>query len=328
VPFLCVKLVAEPARLWLWLVEGERIFGRREVLRRALERMPEEELALRRALELERTLERRPAPPLAEVLNTLLRLSARLATRMATEVVGAGTTTVELVWEGAEGVMKGPRTARLLPLVDWRACAAPARPDETLALVETDARDPSALASLAADCESIHQPVVAVDQLLVLPTASGGRAKLRCIQCALTDPVSLALVAGETHAVFPNVAGWSARDWARRAVAEHRAWLETPGRCSTGGHEWLAPPMPSTAIDGRTLAMLLTAARAGLFQESLERGSATLLLTVAAIAQRLGPIADETVGSYSDWRARGSTPAAGTVERLRAAVRALPAYNG
>ena len=44
-------------------------------------------------------------------------------------------------------------------------------------------------------------------------------------QCEVTDPVSFALARGALVANFPNVPGFSIQDTARRALAEHAAWL-------------------------------------------------------------------------------------------------------
>jgi hypothetical protein len=46
---------------------------------------------------------------------------------------------------------------------------------------------------------------------------------MRTVQTTLTDPVSVALLSGEDVARFPDVPGFSARDLARRALAEHAA---------------------------------------------------------------------------------------------------------
>lgn len=327
VPFLCVKLVAEPARLWLWLVEGERLFGRRAVLRRALARLPEEEPALRMALELERRLGRRPSPPLVEAFAALSRLTARLAVRMASDVVSAGSTAVELEWEGHRRVDRSSGRTRTLPLVDWRACVAPERPDATIVVEDEDARDPQVVARLAAEADEAGQPAIVLEDLLVLPAAESALTKLRAVQCGLTDPVSLALCRGQATALFPEVRGWSAIDWARRAVAEHRAWLELSGRWSDRGYEWIAAPASSAAADGRTLGMLLTAARAAIFHETLVSGAPALPLTIGAIATHLDPIGDEAAARYRAWQAHGEPPEAALVGSLRETVCGLRAYR-
>ena len=90
------------------------------------------------------------------------------------------------------------------------------------------------------------------DQLLLRPLPSGGRGRLRTVQCELTDPVSFALARADRTARFSNARGWSIQDTASRAVAEHRAWLDA------GAEEH----------DGTALGMLITAARAALHELS------------------------------------------------------------
>src|SRR4051794_38746206 len=63
---VAVKLVAEPARIWLWLAHGERAESRVDALTRLAWRLPEEEDSARRALALRRALPERPAAPLGE----------------------------------------------------------------------------------------------------------------------------------------------------------------------------------------------------------------------------------------------------------------------
>jgi hypothetical protein len=114
------------------------------------------------------------------------------------------------------------------------------------------------------------------------------------VQCAATDPVSFALAGARSQARFPRLAGWSARDWARRAVAEHRVWLSAPD-ARLNGHTWIAPPPPPGGSGHATRNRLLSAARAGLFLESVERGEPELLLALDAAADRLG-VEPEDIG--------------------------------
>ena len=108
---LCVKLVAEPVRIWLWLAHGERAESRADVLRRGLQRLPGEEQALRLALDLRAGLPRSPAPPLVQVLPMLIRMSARIEALIAAEIAGEGVAEVRLT--GArEGDARSPRTGR------------------------------------------------------------------------------------------------------------------------------------------------------------------------------------------------------------------------
>jgi hypothetical protein len=149
---------------------------------------------------------------------------------------------------------------------------------------------------------------------MVLPVArlDGGLGRLRALQCELTDPVSLALLDGRDTASFPGVAGWSARDWARRAVAEHGAWLET---------------RPESA-DPPPLAGPIMAARAALLLSSLEEGDPLLTLTPTATLRELADrvhgartVAEEAAAEFEDWRARGRAPDPAVSRALIAAVR-------
>ena len=306
--YICMKLVAEPARVWLWLVERERIERRVDVLRRALDALPEEEQAIRAALALSKDLHRRPAPPLEEFLPPLLRLTARIADRLAEEVADAGTTDVPLLGGDATPT----------PLADWRAVVLPSIPEETLALVDGDPADP---AVLAANHKGLTGPFPTLrwEDLLVLP-APRAFGPLRAVQCRLTDPVSFALLDGSSVAAFPNVPGWSARDWGRRAVAEHGAWLADRREwAELTIREWPDPEARRAAPAVRALGRLFTAARAGLF---LETGA--LAVTARAAAELIG--AEAEYEEYRVARAGGAAPSERTVEAVRALVTRLPAY--
>ena len=153
---LCLKLVAEPARIWLWLAHGERPESRGDVLERALELMPDEEDALRAALDLRAALPRSPAPPLRETLPVLARLTARIAAVLADHVGEAGATEVRLLgsdplpphrpWRPAPA-LEGGEAPAVLPLCDWRALVRPALPDDAFAPLPGDPCDPGVLAA-------------------------------------------------------------------------------------------------------------------------------------------------------------------------------------
>ena len=281
----CVKLVAEPGRVWLALEHDERPATRADVLRLLLRRLPEEETALRATLELQRTLHRSPDPALATVLPVLLRLSERIAAVLAAQLADAPVTEVALAGETGA-----------LPLADWRALVAPPAADERLAPITGDPVDPAVLGAAVLDHLTGPYPVMRSGQLLLLPGAEFVRTRMRAIQCRLTDPVSFALLEGARTASFPDVAGWSIHDTARRAVAEHAARLRSePG----------------------DLELLLTATRAALLHESVARGEPELVLTGAdAIARLPGDAAAEAL--------HGAAPAA--LAALREQVLALPAY--
>ena len=156
----------------------------------------------------------------------------------------------------------------------------------------------------------------------MLVQAGPAVAPLRGVQSAVTDPVSFAVLDGEPAASFPALPGWSARDCARRAVAEHRSWLAAQP-------ERLYP-------NDRALGLLLTAARAALFLTSLETSSPSLALTAAATAEALAEDADGRSAAAAEAglaelvACRGGTrePAREVVEALRAAVEGLPPYAG
>jgi hypothetical protein len=327
---MCVKLVAEPARMSMWLSEGRRTGGREQTLTEALAHMPEEAPALTRALALQRTLATTPDPPLPEFLGAFLRLSARIAGKIAADLDGAGRTEVALLggdeqelalphggWEPT-GPWPASTAPRLLPLADWRVVAYPTMPDETFAPIAGDPGDPDQLARAALAMEKGPYPTLKAGGLLIRPF-HGGRARLRAVQCSVTDPVSFALGGGRTAASFPNVLGWSARDTARRGVAEHGAWLS----------QHPVPAEPS----GEHLGMLIAAARAALFLESIDESRPELPLTAAATARAL---ADRMTGArgaaeaaweaYRDFARDWVTPASATVVALDEVVRALPPY--
>jgi hypothetical protein len=341
VPYLCVKFVADPVRVWLWLVHGELVSDRRAVLVRALRLMPEEEPALREALALHGSLASAPRAPLERMLPALVRLSARLAARIGAEVEDAGTTGVRLVWRPEEplalpagagdrmAALAG-RPARLLPLADWRARAWPLLPDDALAPVDLDPGDPGQVGRASAAAGD-YGPYAALraDGLLVLP----GPGIFRAVQCEPTDPVSFALVEGRPAARYPDVAGRSAADCARRAVEEHRGWLGAqarPGRAALP--LWMEAQARTTAPELPTLGRLLTAAQAALFLESVEEGDPRLPVTMAATARLFderhgGDAAAVAYAAYAAGRRRGHEPPLGPVARLRRALLALPAYR-
>jgi hypothetical protein len=311
-PYLCVKLVAEPARIWLWIVHREQVRGRRDALERTARRLPEEEATLRKALSLDRRLPRSPDPPLGEAIPFLARMSARLA-RCLEKESGNGAD-VRLVGGDDTG-------AETFPLVDSRTLTEPERRlDEAFVLVDGDLRDPQTLASAATADASAVYPALKTDALLVFPSADlWGHAVLRAVQSAATDPVSFAVTEGRAVARFTDLPGWSASDSARRAVAEHRGWLT-----------FVAPRAAPSLM---TLGVLLRAVRAALFYESLDAGEPKLPLTMAAITRCLADaqpsargVAEEAYASYRACRDEGRDPDPKTVAALHSLASALPVY--
>ncbi len=324
---LCVKLISEPARTWLWLTHGWRGGGRDEVLREALDRLPDEEAGLRLAFDLHRRLSRSPDPPLGEVLPVLTRMSARIATCLAEQVEDEGATDVRLAGMREQVVLPHAieRASDPLPLCDWSSFVHPRLPDETFFLFPGDPSEPESLRAASDACGFGPLPVLRSDELMV-SAGPRQRTRLRALKCALSDPVSFAVADGRETAAFPNVAGWSAQDSARRAVAEHRAWLQAPATPMTGLRPQDAP--------GGVLAMLLTAARAALFHESVCTDAApelplTLEETARRLAQRSASGAaavEEALGRYREFALRRTPPPQATVDALREVIERLPVY--
>jgi hypothetical protein len=333
-PYLCVKLVAEPARILLWLVHGERIERRKEILERALRLMPEEEASLRMALATLERLPDVPEPPLEDAMRSLVRQSSRLGEVLSQETADAGATQVRLVRTdgglplppgaaaGLRSLARGRPEPELLPLTDWRARAMPSplEPDETFAVIPGDPADPGTVGAAATVAATGPYPALRFDGLLVLAARSWWRSRLRAPQCAVSDPVSFALMAKRNVADFPNASGWSAQDSARRAVAEHMVWLEeTPA-----GPEQM----------GEALARLLAAARAAHFLTSIEEGAPALPVTLTDAGRALAgddpgarAIAEQACGEYEAYRVGRSAPSEATVAALRKKVLRLPAYG-
>jgi hypothetical protein len=318
---LAVKFVAEPARIWLWLARGEQASGRADALSRALRALPEEEISLRRALELHRDLSGAPEAALENALRALLRLSERIAELIAREIAEAGTTRVRLAGADSAELLVPPGeggNGSLVPLADWRAVVVPSQPDESLAPVSGDLADPEAIREAALSRPVGPYPVLRSERLLALPSVPLWRNRLRSVQSRVSDPVSFALLEGGTTAEFPAVSGWAAGDWARLAVAAHLDWLQAA----------------AAEVDGRALGRLFTAARAALFLGGIQAGEPELPLTVVETADRLAAqssdarsVVDDAVEAYREFRRRRDGPPARTVGALRRVVLALPAYG-
>jgi hypothetical protein len=140
---------------------------------------------------------------------------------------------------------------------------------------------------------------------------------MRTVHCQPTDPVSFALIAGAQFARFPNVPGWSIADTARRAVAEHAAWLAVDAR----------------ERSGTVLGRLAIAARAGLLQESVGEAEPELALTIDATLESLAertpsaaPVAAAAREAYHRFAEDRAEPPATLTAALRRTVLALPAY--
>ena len=297
---MCLKFVGEPVRIWLWLAQGERVATYADVVRRGIDLMPQEERALRWALDARRRLPRTTGEPFAIALPAMARISALIAAELAAAAEGPPTQ-VRLESPPASG----PR-----PLVDWRALACPLAADETFDLIPGDGADAAQIGRLAPSGGPGGYAALRAGDLMTMPALPFLHSRMRGVQSAVTDPVSFALARGGSTAEFSGVPGFSAADFAARAVTEQAKWLTVP-----------------TAADG-ALGTLFCAARAALFAESLEQGEPVLTLTVVDTARRLAErsaearaVAEEAAGAFADRRA-----APETVEALRALVAGLPAF--
>jgi hypothetical protein len=315
IPFLCVKLVAEPVRILLSFVHGERVLERKAALERGLELFAAETPAIERALDLLGRLHRSPRAELADFLPTLVRLSSLLAEAIAADVDRRGVTEVALV---------GGTPPRVAPLADWLARVKPRPEEETFMPVDDDPGDRDQLAAAVRSYRPGVYRALRANRLLVLP-ATAPRRLLRSVHCAESDPVSFALADGLQAARFPDVPGWSARDGARRAVAEHRGWLASQ-RASV-------ETLDATHA-AESLGMLLSAVRAALFLESLEREDPRLPVTYAAAAELLSSrspgvstVAAEAYDQYRKATLDGRAPSNRTLTELFRIVRELPAYR-
>jgi predicted nucleotidyltransferase len=300
--YYSVKFVAGAARIWLWLVEGERPDGRLDTLRRAMRLMPADAPILERAIAARRELAHPSTVPFPDVLAWLVDFSSRLAGFIASQLQEVGATDVSLRWAGATAARK---TA--VPLVDWKAVVMGEPVDGTLAL---DHSSPCAPAAIAAAAEAERNGCYVALQapgVLILPSADLDtrpipRGALRTIQCAASDPASIAVVRGDRTASFPDVDGWSAIDSARRAVAEHR------GR--------LMQLRTRPVSQAERVALLLSAARAALFLKSVEDGAPELHVSPPDVA---GALAER---AQRPWTV-GDSP-----EGLERIVRELPGLRG
>lgn len=344
VPLLCVKLIAEPVRLYLWVNGGERVATREAALRRGLSELPDEREALELGLNLLNTLHRSPDAPLQAVIAALIRHTARLAQHMSAAADAAGSVDVRLV--GGEELLVTPKVgnrmhelrarreaAELLPLADWRARAVPAVPDEVLMLIQPNALDAAFLGATAHADYGDAIPACRYNSMLLLPTTDFERGMLRAVQCQPTDPVSIALADGRTVAPFPELAGWSALHCARRAVAEHRAWLAADAWVYPT-HGWVGVQSAPNDAKMRTLGLLFTAARAALFLESIVEGDPELAVTVAGVADCLvardSSCSDIVHSALHEFRASraGDSTDPNQVAAMLDVVRNLSAYAG
>jgi hypothetical protein len=342
VPYLCLKLITQSARVRLWLEDGEAPSGHSAVLERALVLMPEEGPALHSAERLLRELPRSPDPPLAEAIGFLLRTTAHVAATIADRSRASGHTVVRLLGANtraddlalapeARQQLSAVQSDQVIPLADWRARTShpllrrdrvdPPLADEVLALVAGDPGNPEELRRLAKLSESGLRPALRWGPVMVLPHANYSSWLHRSVQFECSDPVTYAQLSGQESAAFPLLSGWSASDCARRAVEAHAFWLE---------HF----PSIEPGEAGVALGLLLASARAALFRDSILGGEPELAVSASATANRLAAehdgsaaLLEEALGSYRAWRDGGPQPGLGTASALRELIVDLPAYR-
>jgi hypothetical protein len=291
-----------------------------------------------------KALPRSSRAPVPETIAALLRHTERLIRCMTASADAAGYADVRLTGveepivttdtrKRIEGFHGGGRSPRLLPLADWRARAVPALPDESLLLIDADAIDPATLAATSRADFGGAVPAIRYHSMMLLPTMSPERGTLRALQCEPSDPVSAALADGCSVARFPELDGWSAVHSARRAVSEHRAWLES-GEWEYPPHGWVGVQSGPGKHTLRTLGLLFTAARAALFLESIMDGDPELAVTVAGVADRLAArdssCRDAVEAALREFRAAraGEATDLSSVAPMLEIVRNLQSYSG
>jgi hypothetical protein len=300
---LCAKLVAEPARALAWLAGRQRLGSRREALEWALDATPERATEIRHVIAVDATLRRLPDPPLDDALRALAALTEKTAAEIERQLRPVRRVAVALVGGGA---------GEALPLCDWAALVWPHAGELTFALRDGLSRPEVARAALDASRPGCFAAVAGRD-VLAFPAPIRHGAAMRSVACRATDPVSFALAHGSAVASFPEVAGWSALDWSRRAVAEHRQALGNRA--------------------GERAAGLLAAARAALFRTSLVEGRPQLCLTLDAALNALrdrGALDERAAGGVAETLRleRDGAPAVQQrgLDELREAVAQLPAF--
>jgi hypothetical protein len=322
-PYMCFKLVVHSARTWLAIEHGMGPPSAQAVIEQALVLLPEEEQGLRHALDLRASLGCRRESMWDEALPVFVRLSGRVAKRLGAAADEAGRVEVRLSGAPTEGP--------LLPLLDWRGLVLPVAPEDYFVLTSGDPANRSTLASCVRASEDGRYRVLRTSDMLVLAAGDPWtRSFLRAAACGATDPVSFALSDGSSIARFPRLAGWSVEDVVRRAVDEHRAWLEqTPADGTLAEREWIDGRLAGVAAPLRVAAKLFTAARAAMLHESLSEGSPELAISVESLSTLLAVrypdargLVEDVAGAYVG----DQIPDQAALRGLRAVLRLLPAF--
>ena len=208
VPYMCFKLVAEGTRAWLWLAHGELTAGRTAALRRGLELMPDDTEALHAALALHEALHRQPRADLDATLAWFVGITERVGALVDARAAKRPDATVRLE-------LDGKLRAGRLPLKDWRALVVPEDGPREVTLASGN---PRRAADLAEADRADPPHLLRADGIFLIPSSDLEsrpltRGSARIVQCAASDPVTTALLAGETVARFSDIPGWRASDW-------------------------------------------------------------------------------------------------------------------
>ena len=267
------------ARVWLWLVHDEVTAGNRSALGQAGWRLQSEREMLWLAGHVIQT-GRCDAATVRELWGCLVRLAAGVAQQIEAELARAPSTEVCLAGAGRlAGLPLLDWCALGLPRVEWPAHGLPTSAEPRFVLAPGDAADAEAVAGALTPEPWTTWSTLRHGPLLVRPTlAVWDRGRLRTAELPSSDPVSFALLNGDSVARFPLVRGWSALDRARRAVAEHRGWLFDSVEHGESRPQWVGGRPSATWDTPATRSLLLSAARAALFLESLEAGEPLLPL--------------------------------------------------
>jgi hypothetical protein len=306
-----LKVVAEHARVLLWLDHSIVVRSRPDVLATAVRIWPDDEI-VRWAHTNWDTGSSPASVDVPEVLAWALSKVRTAADRLDDGSSDTGATTVELRGSLRPTLPAKAEGDEVLPLADWHGRALVRPFEEGLVPAAGDPTDLDFLAHCVRDGDRVRHRAVRHDGLLLLPAAEYGRSLYRAIQCPVSDPVSFALLNGESRAIFPAGPGWSSPDCARRAVEEHALWL----RSSAG---------PSL----RTLGRLLNAVRAASFASSLESASPALPLSRIAAAENppegVSSVKD-AVAAYAVSLRVGTAVPHDLIDKLRGELLRLPAF--
>ena len=330
---LSVRVTLEPARVYLRLVHGlETSDGRAVWVVR--DRLPEDALdAVERALWLDRSLREMTWTPLSErCCEVPYPCSSDRRAALDTQVFESGATDVALLHatehESASVALADWR-ALVVPSVDWSEPMLPRVVVERIAEVGGDPAHPRLLVTLARASHPRRRVALRSGGLLIVPVTdpwSAGRFRILKTASFLIRLASRCwMVAGARR--FPPCARSTWRALARRAVAEHRGWLA----CEHGGEgigpEWLGARPGPGALNAAAISLLMSAARAALLAESLDRGEPELPVSDAATANAIAnrePRARAALDEALACCEGGFRPDPATVNALRDAVARMP----